>query len=155
MPGRLRFDHQAGEPVAALDDTLFVSTDWAMVRFGRGGHGDRARPAGQLAAGGGSPACGQDVTFALGEVFAQTIPGTALRLRRHGTACVYDGERQPGGIHGLRLDLRRGTWAVSLRPQLELDGLANPVDVALAVGESEGSERILMTEQSRVWRYRR
>jgi hypothetical protein len=92
--------------------------------------------------------------FGLGKDFSQTIPGDAFRSEGQGR-CAYDGKRRAGGIRGLRLDLRHGTWAVALKPSVELDGLVNPVEVSLAVGESEGSERILMSENGRVWRYRR
>jgi hypothetical protein len=150
----LRFNHAAGEPVVALEDTLFVSVDRATIDFRQKPGSDLARFSGTFAlAGGAAAGCGENVAFSLdGGVFAQLVPGSLFDRRR---GCVYRRPRSaPGGIELIKLDFATGTWTVELKG-VDLDALTNPVDVTLSIGGDQGSESLLMRRQPNRWDYRR
>jgi hypothetical protein len=150
----LRFDHAEGEPVVALEGSLFVSVDRAEVRTGARPHGHRALFAGRLAAAGEAEfACGEDVVVNVGGVFEETVAGTRFRVKQGGSVCLFSGGSR--GVLSLALDLARGRIELVLGKRVSLAGLANPAELALQVGDDSGSELLLMEERPGRWTYRR
>ncbi|MFN0153926.1 MAG: PKD domain-containing protein [Gaiella sp.] len=149
----IRFAHAAGETVVAVDDTLFVSVDTAVItRFSR--LPDLAVLSGRLRPiEGRTIACGDDVTLSLGRtVVAQRVPGTRF-VRQAGNRCVFVA-KTTNEIGRLELDLGKGTWnAQVIRPALER--LTNPLEVGLKIGDDEGSETLRMTHSGSIWSYER
>jgi Tol biopolymer transport system component len=152
----LRFYHAAGEPVVVLADTLFVSVDHGRVDFRTRPAADTARFTGTLAlAGGAAASCGEEVRFALGGgVLSQVVAGAHFTQAGADGPCVYRRRGREGPVEKLDIDLARGTWAVELA-RAGLDGLANPVEVALSVGLADGSESIGMRQAKTRWTYTR
>jgi hypothetical protein len=151
----LRFGHAAATPVEVEHDSMFVSVDRAKIHAGTRPHGHRAVFAGRLLpAGETAVACGEDVAVSVGDVFEQTLPGAQFRrVDKSSRACRYVGG--PGGVVSLQLDLRHGRFELVLGRRVSLPGLANPVELALAIGGDGGSERLRMTERPGGWTYRR
>jgi hypothetical protein len=58
-------------------------------------------------------------------------------------------------VLSLALDLARGRIELVLGKRVSLAGLANPVELALQVGDDSGSELLLMEERPGRWTYRR
>ena len=75
----LRFDHAAGEPVVAVDDTLFVSVDRAAVKPSSRGLRVPVVTGMLRAIEGRNLACGEDVTLSLnGSAVVQPSPSTTV-----------------------------------------------------------------------------
>jgi antitoxin (DNA-binding transcriptional repressor) of toxin-antitoxin stability system len=149
----LRFAHAAGEPVVALDDTLFVSVDKAVItRSPR--LPDLAVLSGRVqAAGGRSVACGEDVTLTLGgAAVAQKVPGTRFQ-RQRGNRCVFVSTTQ-NGIGRLELDLGKGTWTAQV-VRGDLERLSNPVEIGLRIGDDAGAETLAFRASRAIWTYAR
>jgi PKD repeat protein len=146
-----RFAHAAGEPIVALDDTLFVSVDKAVITRSAK-LPDLAVVTGRLrAVQGARIACGDDVTLTLdGSTVAQKLPGTKF-VRQSGNRCVFVAKTE-NGIGRFELDLGKGTWnAAVIRKDLEK--LTNPVDVALTIGDDSGSETLKFKTSGAIWTY--
>jgi hypothetical protein len=149
----LRFAHAAGEPVVALDDTLFVSVDKAVIT--------RAAKLPDVAVltgvlrpvAGRTIACGEDVTLTLdGATVAQRVPGTRF-VRQKGNCSVFTA-RTENGIGRLELDLGKHTWNAQVIRR-DLERLTNPVDVGLTIGDDAGSETLRFRQTKNVWTYAR
>jgi hypothetical protein len=150
----LRFGHATATPVQVERDSMFVSVDRAQVRTGARAHGLRALFAGRLAAAGEAEfACGEDVVVNVGGVFEETVAGTRFRVKRGGSVCLFSGGSR--GVLSLALDLARGRFELVLGKRVSLAGLANPMELALQVGDGSGSELLLMEERPGRWTYRR
>jgi hypothetical protein len=146
-----RFAHAAGEPVVALDDTLFVSVDKAVVtRSSR--LPDLAVLTGRVrAVEGRSIACGDDVTLTLdGSTVAQKAPGTKF-VRQKGNRCVFVAKTS-NGIGRFELDLGKGTWNAEV-VRKDLEKLTSPVDVGLQIGDDDGSESLGFKTNGAIWTY--
>jgi PKD repeat protein len=148
-----RFAHPAGQPVVALDDTLFVSIDKAVITRSSK-LPDIALVSGRLrAVEGRSIACGDDVTLSLdGATVAQRVPGTKF-VRQSGNRCVFAAKTE-NGIGRLELDLGKGTWNAQIIRR-DLEKLTNPVIVGLAIGNDSGSEELRFRIVGPVWTYSR
>jgi PKD repeat protein len=148
---KLRFAHAAGEPVIALDDTLFVSVERARITR-KSRQPDVALVVGTLRpVAGRSSACGEDVTVALGDV-SERIGGAAF-VRKSGNRCVFVASTE-NGVRRLELDLRKGAWKAEV-VRRDLEQLPNPTRVGLALGDDEGAETISFHPRSTLWTYRR
>ncbi|HEY1315856.1 MAG TPA: PKD domain-containing protein [Gaiella sp.] len=149
----LRFAHAAGESVAVLDDTLFVSVDKAVITRSSK-LPDLAVLSGRLRATlGRAVACGEDVTLTLGgATVAQKVPGTKF-ARQSGNRCVFVAKTE-NGIGRLELDLGKGTWNAQVIRR-DLERLTNPVEVALRIGDDAGVESLKLRAMGAIWTYAR
>lgn len=146
----LRFDHEAGEPVVALDDTLFVSVDRATITRGGG-------PAVLRIAGTAEAIPGRNI--ACGDSVGLTINGTLVAARAEGARfqraapgrCAYSAAGR-GGLERFELDTRAGTWSAFLVHR-GLGELAREVDVGLRIGDVSGSELLEFTTSKTTWTY--
>ena len=120
------------------------------------------RQAGQVSAGAAGRftatrpiTCGEDVTVSLGQMFSQTVPGSAFRQRNGGRTCVYTrpGSSGTGSVRLLELDLTRGTFTVELRDGAPLDVVRSPVVFTLRIGDLRASETLPMVRFGRSWIY--
>ncbi len=148
-----RFAHAAGEPIVALDDTLFVSVDGAVItRFSW--LPDLALLSGRLeAVAGRSIACGDDLTLTLGDTtVAQRLPGTKFVPQR-GNRCVFVAATT-NGIGRFELDLGKGTWNAQVIRR-DLERLTNPLNVGLTIGDDSGSETLDLRGRGAIWTYNR
>jgi hypothetical protein len=148
-----RFAHAAGEPVVALDDTLFVSLDSAVITRSSKAP-DVAALSGKLRAiAGGTIACGDDVTLTLdGGTVAQRVSGSRFN-RLSGGRCSFVAKTE-GGIGRFELNVSRGTWSAQV-VRKDLERLTNPVEVGLTIGDDAGSESLRFRVAGQVWTYRR
>jgi CSLREA domain-containing protein len=146
-----RFAHAAGEPVRAVDDTLFVSVDRATItRSSR--LPDIALLTGVLRpVAGRAVACGEDVTLTLdGSTVAQRVPGTRF-VRQKNNRCVFVAKVE-NGIGRLELDLGKGTWNAQV-VRRDLERLTNPIEASLTIGDDTGAETLGFRETKAVWTY--
>jgi CSLREA domain-containing protein len=146
-----RFAHAAGEHVVAVDDTLFVSVDKAVITRSSK-LPDVAAFTGRLRViAGRTVACGDDVTLTLdGATVAQKLPGRQF-TRQSDKRCVFVAKTE-NGIGRLELDLGKGTWNAQVIRR-DLERLTNPVDVGLRIGDDEGTETLKLRASGAVWTY--
>lgn len=130
----------------------------AVVVFRTPPDDDRARFAGRLPAPGPALSCPSDVTVTLNDtVFAETIPAAAFQVRAGGKRCLYvrTGGGAGGGIKRLDLNFATGTFYVSLRDEVELSALADPVTLGIDVGAVGARQTVDMRQARTRWTYRR
>jgi PKD repeat protein len=146
-----RFAHAAGEPIVALDDTLFVSVDKAVITRSSK-LPDVALLEGKLRPiAGGSVGCGDAVTLSMdGSTVAQRITGSRFN-RESGGRCVFTAKTD-NGIGRLEFNVGKGTWNAQV-VRKDLEKLTNPVEVGLAIGDDSGTETLRFRQAGAVWTY--
>jgi PKD domain len=139
----LRYRHEAGEPVEIEPDPLFLDVSAGLITLLPRAPDLAGFSGVLLPAEGTQLTCGAPVTLSLGgTLFQQTIPGA--RFRKLGSHCLYARTGSGGGVGLLDLDLTRGTWTLTI-DGVQLDTVANPVTLALSLGDIRANASVTMT----------
>jgi hypothetical protein len=133
-------------PASATASGLSVTVTQATIRF-REGSGTAGLRGTMSLSDGSQVTCGVDVQFSLGGLGSWKADGGDFKANKAG--CIW--RRGDGRLHSVVLDVVHGTWAFTLKG--ELDGVVNPVDLRMAVGAAAAHVSVPMTEARNQWRY--
>lgn len=107
---------------------------------------DTAGFSGSFSFDGDAASCGADVHFSMG---AGNWKAEGAGFHEDKGRCIF--RRDTGRIRSVLLNFTAGTWAVSLK--VELDEDLSPFEAKLGIGQSKGSQSVQMHAVRNGWAY--